>query len=125
MSTDFVSKTASVKVMRSFDYCHFEINIGLESEGGLTLVDIDSARKEAARLADKAVEQYKVAKANAQKLLGEKEQRRYLKERVERTRATPEGERTISQQAELKAFDDEAYQASRAYDYEDDWQDDD
>lgn len=122
-----VVTSASVKVMRSFDYCHFEVVLGVTDDDGapLTLTAVDNARKEAARLADKAVEQYKIAKANANKLLLEKDERKYLAERVKRTRATPEGERTVNQQAELKAFDDEAYQASRAYDYEDDWQDDD
>jgi len=35
----------------------------------------------------------------------------------------PEGERTVDQQAQLKAFKDEPYKGRRRYDYEDDWRD--
>ena len=114
--------------MRSHDYCHFEVALsadltGLNSEEMTPAVD--EMRKIAARLADKAVEQYKVAKANAARLLGESNARQYLTQRMDTVRAIPEGERTVNQQAELKAFDDQAYHASRPYDYEDDWQEDD
>lgn len=54
---------ASVKVMRSHDYCHFEVSLGYDAPA--TLEQIDALRKEAARLADKAVEQYKIAKRAA------------------------------------------------------------
>jgi hypothetical protein len=47
----------SVKVMRSHDYCHFEVV--LTSSEANTPQLVDELRKTAARLADKAVEQYK------------------------------------------------------------------
>jgi len=115
--------TASVKVMRSHDYCHFEVNLG--SNEPLDTAGVDAMRKEAARLADKAVEQYKIAKENAQKLESEGRSRSYAVARAEHIRAMPEGERSPDQQAELKAFDDANWRASRAYNYEDDWRDDD
>jgi hypothetical protein len=117
-----------VKVMRSYDYCHFEV--ALLSTTANTIEATDELRKVAARLADKAVAQYRIAKANAARLLGEKNERAYLMQRIKSIRDMPEGERTVSAQAELKAFDDAeafddaAWEASHGYDYEDDWDDD-
>ena len=113
--------SASVKVMRSHDYCHFEVALG--SNVPLDTAGVDAMRKEAARLADKAVEQYKIAKLEAEKRQSEKYDRAALVRRIQRIRDTPEGDRTVSSQAELKAFDDTAWHVRRRYDYEDDWQD--
>lgn len=57
----------SVKVMRLYDYCHFEVCLG--SDEDMTLEQIDDMRKDAQWLADKAVEQYKTAKDVAKKRL--------------------------------------------------------
>ncbi len=38
-------KSASVKVMLSYDYSHFESSMAIENESGLTMQDIDNARK--------------------------------------------------------------------------------
>lgn len=54
---------ATVKVMRSYDYCHFEVC--LSSSSASTPDAVDGLRKQAARLADKAVDQYRIAKNNA------------------------------------------------------------
>ncbi|MHA3773636.1 hypothetical protein ACXR0O_19040 [Verrucomicrobiota bacterium sgz303538] len=48
---------ASVRIMRSYQYCNFEVN--LQSTEPVSLADVDAMRREAARLADKAVEDYK------------------------------------------------------------------
>lgn len=61
---------ASVKVMRSHDYCHFEVS--LTSSEANKPEEVDALRKVAARLTDKAVRQYQIAKINASKLLEEK-----------------------------------------------------
>lgn len=58
-------KNASVKVMLSYDYSHFEASMSLENDEGLSKEDIDLARKDCQRLADKAVGQYKTAKSMA------------------------------------------------------------
>jgi len=115
-------ETASVKVMRSHDYCHFEVQLASTSANTPELVD--ELRKTAARLADKAVSQYRIAKNNASRLLSEKYEREAVVDRVKRIREIPEGDRTVNQQAELKAFDDASWAASRNYDYEDNWGDD-
>jgi hypothetical protein len=67
--TPITISVASVKVMRSHDYCHFEVALSATIDDGLERpVQVDELRKTAARLADKAVEQYKVAKLNAERL---------------------------------------------------------
>lgn len=115
-------ETASVKVMRSHDYCHFEVCLSSSSANTPELVD--ELRKTAARLADKAVSQYRIAKNNASRLLSEKYERDAVVDRAKRIRGIPEGDRTVNQQAELKAFDDQKWAENRIYNYDDDWQDD-
>lgn len=112
-------ETASVKVMRSHDYCHFEVVLSSSSANSPELVD--ELRKTAARLADKAVSQYRIAKINAARLLQEKYERDALVQNVKRYKEIPEGDRTVRMQAEIKAFDDAQWEASRGYDYEDHW----
>jgi hypothetical protein len=123
-----MDRTGYVTVMLSHDYCHFEVSLPLpvcEQADAEYLQLVDSIRKDAMRLADKAVKQYKIAKANAQKLISEKQSRGYLEQEVKHIREIEENRRTIEQQATLKAYDDKQWQASRRYDYDDDWEDDD
>lgn len=119
---------ATVKVMRSHDYCHFEISLSTSDtiEGPpLSLPEVDELRKAAARLADKAVEQYKIAKEWASKNLtttiGEKYQR--VKKLAEIAQETPEQQRTPEEKAIIKEVADLRYEMMRRYDYEDDWDD--
>ena len=110
---------ASVKVMRSHDYCHFEVSLssslhGLE-DGPAT---VDKLRKQAARLADKAVEQYKIAKRAS-------EVRETMKKHpyaLERAQKMSEEERTPTDKALIKYHADAAFAAQFDYDYEDDWE---
>lgn len=115
-------EAASVKVMLSHDYCHFEVS--LSSSSAVTPELVDELRKTAARLADKAVSQYRIAKNNASRLLSEKYERDAVVNRVRRYREIPDEDRTVKMKAEIKAFDDASWQASRSYDYEDNWSDD-
>lgn len=121
-----VITSCSVKVMRSFDYCHFEVVLGGESES-LSLKDVDDLRKHAARLADKAVEQYKKAKRAI--ALREAAQSRlqygFLKAEIARIEAKVLTDLTPEEMATLKSYKDDQFRASRPYDYQDDWQDDD
>lgn len=115
-----LTTSASVKVMRSHDYCHFEIVLSVSSGSpGLTLTaaEIDEARKEAARLADKAVAQYIAAK-EAQSLRSNISQKWML----EQATRTPEGERTPQEKAVIKYHHDKAFRARFDYDYEDDYE---
>lgn len=116
--------TASVKVMRSFDYCHFEIILGvIEPDGFGEDGDsiIDDLRKRAARMADKAVEQYKVAKTQSQLKLDVLSSHNYMRQNAEEIERLGEMDRTPRQQAELKAWKDLQFRANREYDYQDDW----
>ncbi|MFA5186750.1 MAG: hypothetical protein WC551_09760 [Patescibacteria group bacterium] len=109
----------SVKVMRSYDYCHFEVCLG--SDENLTLQQIDDLRKDAARLADKAVRQYKIAKGRAFEDARHSATRlelefivRAIKENIPKSEWSPEDKATV------KALDDWNYEP---YDYQDDWTD--
>lgn len=108
-----------VKVMRSHDYCHFEIS--LASDTANTPEAVDELRKTAARLADKAVEQYKVAKTHAAHRFQNQDEKAFLRREVEAILIEPEGDRTPNEQAKVKLLNDEAYwsRRERDYDYED------
>ena len=122
-------KTASVKVMRSYDYCHFEINLGINIDDiedeplkdSIAVHEVNELRKEAARLADRAVEQYKIAKRNTEKRNADVYNENQERLEIDRIRRLAETDRTIGEQAKLKAWDDEGYRQTRIYDYEDDW----
>jgi hypothetical protein len=112
---------ASVRVMRSHDYSHFEVTLGVDQDALYSLSDVDELRKAAARLADKAVEQYKTAKKNAE--LREQDQWKLdsLRRRAaEINDAKPDAERTPEEKAILKALADLKFRSR--YDYEDEWQ---
>ena len=106
--------SASVRVMRSYDYSHFEVC--LTSSSVTTPQGVNELRKEAARLADAAVYQYIIAKAVA----GRKAemQQQWLLAQAE---AKPEGERTAEEMAIIKYHSDAAFAAQFDYDYEDEW----
>jgi hypothetical protein len=109
---------ASVKVMRSHDYCHFEVQ--LSSPFPVSIAEIDELRKKAARLTDKAVEQYKVAKSEASLRDRIDYDRADLKRRVDKIRLKPEGEWTPQETAAAKLLQDQAFWDRRGrYDYED------
>lgn len=106
--------SASVKVMRSHDYCHFEVC--LSSNDATTPQMVDELRKQAARLADKAVEQYRVAKAASAR-------RDRIKEawRLTSAKQTPEDQRSPYEKAIIKYHADADFAARFDYDYEDNY----
>lgn len=121
---------ASVRVLRSHDYCHFEVSLstaatplpGCETAMPISLLDVDNLRKEAARLADKAVEQYKIAKQCAGRALNTTDEAlTRLRMLAETILQTDEDQRTVEEKAILKAVQDRSY-AMRRYDYQDDWE---
>lgn len=118
-----IIKSASVKVMLSYDYSHFEASMSVENESGLTMSDIDESRKKCQRLADKAVGQYKKAKQMASNRSDGEYQMRNFQEQCERIKAKDEQDRTIKEIAMLKQYEDENWQANFMYEY--DYDDDD
>ncbi len=118
-----IIKSASVKVMLSYNYNHFESSMTLENPMGVTLEEIDEARKNLNRLNNKAIKQYKEAKEAADR----REQSAYLraefKAQCERILKKPEEERTAEQKAQLKQYQDEDWENQFDFDY--DFEDDD
>ena len=98
--------------MKSFDYSHFEIQ--LSTTEPCSLRDVDDLRKEAARLADHAVAQYKVAKELATTESNLESRAGWIIEQVREEDWTPEQKATVK---ELR----DAQHRRRTYDYQDDW----
>lgn len=117
-----VIKSASVKVMLSYDYSHFEASMSLENDKGLSVIDIDEARKNCQRLADKAVGQYKKAKEMASKRSDGQYQMQNFENECKKIMAKPEQDRTIKEIGMLKQYQDENWkeQFDYRYDYDDD-----
>jgi hypothetical protein len=108
---------ATVLVMLSHDYSHFEASIELSGED-ITLYDIDNARKDCQRLADKAVGQYKKAKTEAIKQTANSYERQQLRNEVAEIHKKPEHEWTLIDKAKVKTLAD--YDHQTRYNYEDD-----
>lgn len=98
---------ASVKVMRSYDYCHFEVS--LSSDDDMTLEQVDALRKDAALLADEAVRQYKIAKKKEDKRDRLEWEVRAALERVARIEQKPKSEWTIEEAALMRAHADREF----------------
>jgi hypothetical protein len=115
-------KSASVKVMLSYDYSHFEASMSLENDIGLSMKEIDEARKNCQRLADKAVGQYKTAKAMAAKRSDGQFQMQNFEAECRKISQKDEHDRTLKEIAMLKEFEDEKWRLKfqYLYDYDDD-----
>lgn len=120
--TETKIKSASVKVMLSYDYSHFEASMSLENDNGLSTKDIDDARKSCQRLADKAVGQYKQAKIMASKRSDGQYQMQNFESECKKIAAKDEHDRTIKEIAMLKQYQNENWQSQfdYGYDYDDD-----
>ena len=82
-------------------------------------------RKDAQRLADEAVRQYKVAKRKVVEKAGLLSQRTNFLWQFARAEETPEAERTPEQKAIIKQYHEEDWEQQfkhKEYDYDDDWQ---
>lgn len=107
----------SVKIMLSYDYCHFEI--ALENDNLTELKDVNNLRKDAQKLADEAVRQYRKSKEQNKILIQEKREE-FLK-KIEKIQLKPVKERTIEDKAMLKTYDDDDWDKHFTfYDYNDD-----
>lgn len=95
-------KNASVKVMLSYDYSHFECAMSVENEEGLSLKDIDDARKNCQRLANKAVGQYQTAKSMAAKRTNGEFEMSNFESQCKKIEQKEEHDRTLKEIAMLK-----------------------
>jgi len=97
---------ASVKVMRSFDYCHFEMALSAE------VASIDEAnglRKQAAVLVDEAVRQYKIAKAKESKREWAERQTREALVEMDAIKAKPRNEWKVREAAVMRSYEDQSF----------------
>ncbi len=111
-------KNASVKVMLSYDYSHFEASMSLENDNGLSMKEIDDARKNCQRLADKAVGQYKTAKQNAAMRNDGTYKMANFEAECKKIQSKPEQDRTLKEIAMLKQYESENWRAEFDYDYD-------
>ena len=120
--------SVGVKVMRSFDYCHFEIQLGWNSAENygaeIEYENVDELRKEAARLVDKAVEQYKIKKNSIQGYFDLESKIESLREKYKTfAESKPKDWWTPEQKAIAKTLDDLIFEYNNNYyDYQDDWE---
>lgn len=117
-----ILKSATVKVMLSHDYNHFESSICIENEEGLLISEIDEARKNCARLCDKAIRQYKRAKDVANQRIQLKRERKNLILEVDEIGKIKPESRTSEEKAKVKALEDRDWELS--WNYDDDMYDD-
>ena len=109
---------ASVSIMRSYDYSHFEVSLSNDDE--MSLYEIDEMRKEAIRLVDKAVNQYKTARERERmKNNGQSYDYKELERRVKViNESVPRSEWTPEQIATVKELADFDYALEHDYDYD-------
>lgn len=115
-------KNASVKVMLSYDYSHFEASMSLENDNGISVKEIDDARKSCQRLADKVVAQYKTAKQMAANRNDGAYRMSNFENECKRIQMKNSDDRTVKEIAMLKQYENENWQAQ--FDYEYDYDDD-
>lgn len=115
--------SASVKIMLSYDYCHFEVS--KSSDEDLTDQQINEMRKDVQRLADEAVRQFKESKRKAalKEEAGWKADELWRKYKL--ILEKPEGERTVNELAIVKQMQDEQWRAKMMSEYDYDYDDDD
>ena len=114
-------KTASVNVMLSYDYCHFETSMTLENDKGVTKKELDDARKECMRLCDKAIVQYKKAKVIVANRDRTERLRSQFIDECNRIEEMTECDRTPEQKAQLSRYENEEWEKHYQlyYDYDD------
>lgn len=112
-----IRKSATVKVMLSHNYNHFEASILIENEEGISLNEINETRKDCNRICDRAIEQYKKSKSMAALEIGHGDVDELRKE-VERIKKRKDGVLLPSEKAKIKALEDHDF--ARQWDYEDD-----
>ena len=89
----------------------------------MTINEIDAARKDCQRLADKAVGQYKTAKEQAAKRNDGEYKMKNFEAECAKIKAKAEHDRTLKEIAMLKQYENENWRAQFDYDY--DYDDDD
>jgi hypothetical protein len=111
-----IRKSATVKVMLSHNYNHFEASIALENENGVSVEDIDNARKDCNRLCDKAIKQYNVAKQMELKRANLRSEKSQLEREVSEIKSRDKSSWTVTEKAKVKALEDHDWELRWDYD---------
>lgn len=111
-----IRKSATVKVMLSHNYNHFEASIALENENGVSFEEIDNARKDCNRLCDKAIIQYQQAKAHETKRLNLKSEKAQLEREVAEIKQREKEFWSVTDKAKVKALEDHNWELKWDYD---------
>lgn len=114
MST--IRKSATVKVMISYNYNHFEASIALENEDGVTVKEIDEARKDCNRLCDQAIKQYNIAKSVETKRANLSSEKRILEREVAEIKQKDKELWGVTEKAKVKALEDHDWELRWNYD---------
>ena len=113
-------ENASVKIMRSYDYNHFEVC--LSSSNCENTDDVDDLRKAAAILVDKAVDQYKIAREIERQKIEVQRNASELRREVRAIKENfPKSEWSPEQKAKVKTLEQFDFVSSHEYYYEDDF----
>lgn len=116
---------AAVKIMLSYDYCHFEIMKSTDQP--VTDAEINELRKDVQRLADKAVAQYKISREALDKIASIDREKSNLEWHYNKIKTIPESERTPEMDAIIKKFENVEYWKNRrerySYNYEEEYLD--
>lgn len=99
-----MSDSGFVKVMRSYDYCHFEVCLPLTE--GADLDAVNQRRREAAILADEAVREYRRAKEKENERQSREWQAEEMLNKIKRLKEIPQNDLTVEQAAILRASAD-------------------
>ena len=111
-----IMKSATVKVMLSHNYNHFEASICLENEEGLNIGEINESRKDCNRLCDTAIRQYNEAKIIAERRAYLKSEKAGLEREVAALKKKDEKEWTPADKAKVKALADNDWELHWDYD---------
>lgn len=111
----------TVRVMRSYDYCHFEITLGESRE--MTLDEINDMRKQAALLVDEAVREYKIAKKKEDRRVSLEWETESVLNKKKAIEEISQSEWTIDQAAFMRSVADKEFWKS--YEADDFWYDED
>lgn len=118
-----IIKSASVKVMLSYNYNHFESSMQLENESGISVQEIDEARKNCNRLCDKAVKQYQLAKKHESNRANSLSEKAMLEREVAQIKEKDKSLWTVVEMAKVKALEDHNWDLKWNYDemYDDEY----
>lgn len=106
---------ASVKIMRSYDYNHFEVSLSTDE-----LIDekeVNSLRVRAAKLVDHSIDDYKKKKNHESWSINNSYERKDLEQKVKAIEENfPKSQWTSEQKAQVKKLEDMRFQDRFEYD---------